>query len=279
MKTNHMNIKLKTFLRWLGILPVFVGIILATHYICYFSYRFWGDEHSWAVEYFSPLTSALIGGIASMIYAAKVAPNYKSVVTLILLIIMSLLNTLYIYDDFNSKNYFHLFCFVIYEIGFYFGYQVSKMEEVLAKKNTQFDDNTNPNSYLTIDSETLTQEENNSTLNYQLENILDNESAKTITPKQQSSMTTLLLKIEQEAKVNSLKNQPSQEISENEVRAAAEKTMQPTLLPIEKKYEDYRQKRSEEGKKAVAEMLKQPYSLQEAVANLTKLREERLNNK
>ncbi len=54
--------------------------------------------------------------------------------------------------------------------------------------------------------------------------------------------------------------------------------MQPTLLPIEKKYEDYRKKRSEEGKKAVSEMLKRPYSLQQAEANLDKLRAERLNS-
>jgi hypothetical protein len=55
--------------------------------------------------------------------------------------------------------------------------------------------------------------------------------------------------------------------------------MQPILLPIEKKYEDYRKSRSKEGKQAVAEMLKRPYSLQQAEDNLDKLRAERLNSK
>ena len=55
--------------------------------------------------------------------------------------------------------------------------------------------------------------------------------------------------------------------------------MQPKLLPIEKKYEDYRNQRNKEGSKAVAEMLKQPYSLQQAMANLDKLKAERLNSK
>lgn len=55
--------------------------------------------------------------------------------------------------------------------------------------------------------------------------------------------------------------------------------MQPKLFPIEKKYEDYRRKRNREGSEAVSEMLKQPYSYQEALANLQKLKAERLNNK
>ncbi len=55
--------------------------------------------------------------------------------------------------------------------------------------------------------------------------------------------------------------------------------MQPKLLPIEKKYQDYRNKRNKEGKKAVSEMLKRPYSLQQAEKNMDKLRAERLNSK
>lgn len=55
--------------------------------------------------------------------------------------------------------------------------------------------------------------------------------------------------------------------------------MQPTLFPIEKKYQDYRRKRDDAAKKAVAEMLKQPSSIQQAVEDLQKLREERLNKK
>ncbi len=55
--------------------------------------------------------------------------------------------------------------------------------------------------------------------------------------------------------------------------------MQPKLLPIEKKYEDYRIKRNEEGKKAVAAMMKRPYTYEQAVANLVKLKAERLNSK
>ncbi len=55
--------------------------------------------------------------------------------------------------------------------------------------------------------------------------------------------------------------------------------MQPKLLQIEKKYQDYQEKQSREGKQEVSEMLKRPYSLQEAEANLDKLREERLNSK
>ncbi|MBS1737431.1 MAG: hypothetical protein JST21_03840 [Bacteroidetes bacterium] len=55
--------------------------------------------------------------------------------------------------------------------------------------------------------------------------------------------------------------------------------MQPTLFPIEKKYEDYRRKRNDAAKKAVAEMLKQPFSFQQAVQDLHKLREERGNIK
>jgi len=55
--------------------------------------------------------------------------------------------------------------------------------------------------------------------------------------------------------------------------------MQPRLKPVEKKYEDYRRKRSEAAKKAVEEMMKRPYSLQQAERNLEKLRAERLNSK
>lgn len=57
--------------------------------------------------------------------------------------------------------------------------------------------------------------------------------------------------------------------------AYGSKNMQPKEIPIEKKYEDFRQKRSEEGKKAVEEMMKRPYSYQEASENLDKLRAER----
>lgn len=55
--------------------------------------------------------------------------------------------------------------------------------------------------------------------------------------------------------------------------------MQPKLLPIEKKFADYRKQRNEAAIKAVSEMLKQPSSLQQAVKNLEKLRAERLNIK
>lgn len=55
--------------------------------------------------------------------------------------------------------------------------------------------------------------------------------------------------------------------------------MQPKLFPIEQKFKDYRKKTREEGLKVVSEMLKQPYSLQQAEENLDKLREERNSNK
>ena len=52
--------------------------------------------------------------------------------------------------------------------------------------------------------------------------------------------------------------------------------MQPKLLPIEKKYSDYREKRNREGKLAAEKMLKQPYTFQQAVENLQRLKAERL---
>ncbi|MBS1919134.1 MAG: hypothetical protein JST17_02665 [Bacteroidetes bacterium] len=54
------------------------------------------------------------------------------------------------------------------------------------------------------------------------------------------------------------------------------KALQPKLVPIEKKYEDYCRKRNEAAKKAVAEILKRPYSYEQAVKNLDKLRTEGL---
>lgn len=55
--------------------------------------------------------------------------------------------------------------------------------------------------------------------------------------------------------------------------------MHPKLLPIEKKYQDYQDKRNKEGRKSVQEMLKQPYTLEEAIENLTRLKKQRLNIK
>jgi hypothetical protein len=55
--------------------------------------------------------------------------------------------------------------------------------------------------------------------------------------------------------------------------------MQPILKPIKKKFADYRKKFTEEGQKAIEEMLKQPYTMQQAEANLDKLRAERLKAK
>ena len=48
--------------------------------------------------------------------------------------------------------------------------------------------------------------------------------------------------------------------------------MQPILKPIEKKYQDYLNKRREEEKKTLEEMMKQPYSYENAIANLKKLK-------
>jgi len=55
--------------------------------------------------------------------------------------------------------------------------------------------------------------------------------------------------------------------------------MQPKLLPLEKKYKDYREKRNKAASEAVAEMLKRPYALKQAEENLDKLRAERINKK
>ncbi len=55
-------------------------------------------------------------------------------------------------------------------------------------------------------------------------------------------------------------------------RFSQSKSKQPQLFPIEKKYMDYRKKRKEAGLKTLSEMLKQPYSFQEAVENLNRLK-------
>lgn len=53
------------------------------------------------------------------------------------------------------------------------------------------------------------------------------------------------------------------------------KSKQPQLFPIEKKYMDYRKKRKEIELKAISEMLKRPYSFQEAVENFNRLKRQR----
>jgi hypothetical protein len=55
--------------------------------------------------------------------------------------------------------------------------------------------------------------------------------------------------------------------------------MQPKLLPIDKKFEDYRSKRKQEASEAVSTMLNQSYTYEEAVKNLQKLKAERLRSK
>lgn len=52
--------------------------------------------------------------------------------------------------------------------------------------------------------------------------------------------------------------------------------MQPQLIPVNPQAQRYREYRNRKACEAVAEMLKKPYTLQEACANLDKLRAERL---
>ncbi|MCO5286814.1 MAG: hypothetical protein M9898_10415 [Chitinophagaceae bacterium] len=53
------------------------------------------------------------------------------------------------------------------------------------------------------------------------------------------------------------------------------KSKQPQLFPTEKKHIDYRKKRKETELKAISEMLNRPYSFQEAVENLNRLKRQR----
>ena len=55
--------------------------------------------------------------------------------------------------------------------------------------------------------------------------------------------------------------------------------MQNELSNEKKKYEEYRKMRNEAGKKAVQEMLNQPYSLEEAMKNQERLRAENSKDK
>ena len=57
------------------------------------------------------------------------------------------------------------------------------------------------------------------------------------------------------------------------------KDKQPKLKAVKKEYEDYTRKRNKAAEKAVEEMLKRPYSLQQAEANLDRLRENRNKKK
>jgi hypothetical protein len=53
--------------------------------------------------------------------------------------------------------------------------------------------------------------------------------------------------------------------------------MQPVLKPIDSKFEAARKKNLVEGTRAVEEMMKRPFTLAQAEANLDKLRKERTN--
>lgn len=83
-------------------------------------------------------------------------------------------------------------------------------------------------------------------------------------------------------KINNLILQVKQNLI---TRLAAEKVekkltnnnQQPQLVSIDEKYLEYRKKRNEEGKKAVEEMMKQPYTFEQAMENLARLKEQGLN--
>lgn len=126
-----MSDKLKTFLLWLAVLPVFAVMHVIAYFIIYFSSRFWGDEHSWAVDYFTPMLGSFVSGLASIIYAAKVAPYYKRFVALVLFVLMAIVTIGLIYFDYTRGQYFYMFCIALSTVGYYIGYQVAKMDELV----------------------------------------------------------------------------------------------------------------------------------------------------
>ena len=121
----------KNIIRWIGIIPAFAAVYLIAYYIVYFSQSFYSDSDSWLIIYVAPVIGSLVAGFFSIVYAVKVAPNYKPVVAFVLLILMVMASGIFIFFSAFRETVSNTIALIASLLGTIGGYFMAKDEENL----------------------------------------------------------------------------------------------------------------------------------------------------